>query len=146
MEKIKRRKILKGGIAALKNRYVTLSKNEQFEVRSKITGRIVTVVGLDYEWNEIIRYRIKGEGYFDVNRFEPVKYEISADEFFKIKTELDLLKKQYNKIYISKKAIKNKIADLKLELISKEESYLNLDSSEEHYKIEALEELLEENK
>jgi hypothetical protein len=146
MEKIKRRKILKGGIAALKNRYVTLSKDEQFEVRSKVTGRIVTVVGLNYKWNEIKEYKIKGEGYFDVNRFEPAKYEISADEFFKIKAELDLLKKQYNKIYISKKAIKNKIADLKLELIYEEESCLNLDSSEEHYKIEVLEELLEENK
>lgn len=130
----------------MKNRYVTLSKDEQFEVRSKVTGRIVTVVGLNYEWNEIKEYKIKGEGYFDVNRFEPAKYEISADEFFKIKAELDLLKKQYNKIYISKKAIKNKIADLKLELIYEEESCLNLDSSEEHYKIEVLEELLEENK
>lgn len=130
----------------MKNRYVTLSKDEQFEVRSKVTGRIVTVVGLNYKWNEIKEYKIKGEGYFDVNRFEPAKYEISADEFFKIKAELDLLKKQYNKIYISKKAIKNKIADLKLELIYEEESCLNLDSSEEHYKIEVLEELLEENK
>ena len=130
----------------MKNRYVTWSKDEQFEVRSKVTGRIVTVVGLNYEWNEIKEYKIKGEGYFDVNRFEPAKYEISADELFKIKAELDLLKKQYNKIYISKKAIKNKIADLKLELIYEEESCLNLDSSEEHYKIEVLEELLEENK
>ena len=127
----------------MKNRYVMLSKDEQFEVRSKVTGRIVTVVGLDYEWNEITRYKIKGEGLFDVDRFEPAKYEISADEFFKMKAELDLLKRQYNRIYISKKAIKEKIE--KLKLICEEESYLNLDSAEEYYKIEVLEELLEEN-
>lgn len=127
----------------MKNRYVTLSKDEQFEVRSKVTGRIVTVVGLDYEWNEITRYKIKGEGYFDVDRFEPAKYEISADEFFKMKAELDILKNGLNKRYISRDIIKEKIEELKR--IYAFELHSDLDVAEEYYKIEVLEELLKEN-
>jgi len=124
------------------NRYVTLSRDEQFNVRSRVTGRVVTVVGLNYEWNEIKEYKIKGEGYFDVERFEPADYAISASEFFEMKNELKLLKDKINKEYISKDAILKKILRLmQLIDIRKDDGF---NTSEQNFAIKILEQLLEE--
>lgn len=125
------------------NRYVTLSRDEQFNVRSRVTGRVVTVVGLNYEWNEIKEYKIKGEGYFDVERFEPADYAISASEFFEMKNELKLLKDKINKEYISKDAILKKILRLmQLIDIRKDDGF---NTSEQNFAIKILEQLLEED-
>ena len=53
--------------------YITLSKNQHFEVKSKVTNRIVTVTGFGIKDNQVVEYAIRNEGWWDATRFEQIE-------------------------------------------------------------------------
>lgn len=93
--------------------YITLSKNQYFQVVSKVTNRILTVTGFGIEDDRVVEYAIHNEGWWDVTRFEKIetiyekaqrleienlqlKKEKMEDRFEKIEKKLEQIDKMLN--------------------------------------------------
>ncbi len=79
--------------------YIQLQKKDFFKVLSKVTDRKLTVVGLYIENDEIVKYEIRGEGDWYINRFIKVKNDklITQEEFNELKQRVKQLEEQINK-------------------------------------------------
>ena len=75
----------------VKMKRIDLKRGDYFEVKSRVTGRIVTVTGLCIDEDEILEYEIKGEGWWNVNRFEKVEQRVTFDEFYLLEQRVERL-------------------------------------------------------
>lgn len=73
-------------------RHIKLKKQDYFKVISKVTYRMLTVVGIYIEDDEVIMYDIKDEGQWYVGRFYKV-LETGVD-YQSIYNEIDDLRKR----------------------------------------------------
>ena len=70
---------------------IDLKRGDYFEVKSRVTGRIVTVTGLCIDEDEILEYEIKGEGWWNINRFEKVEQRVTFNEFYLLEQRVERL-------------------------------------------------------
>lgn len=76
--------------------YITLSKNQYFQVVSKVTNRTLTVTGFGIKDDRVVEYAIHNEGWWDATRFE--KIETIHEKVERLEIENLQLKKQNEKL------------------------------------------------
>lgn len=81
--------------------YIRLNKEDYFKVMSKCTDRILTVVGLYLQDNEVVKYEIKGEGDWCVSRFNKMISGITEEDFYKLQHKVEELDDKINRIIIN---------------------------------------------
>ena len=77
--------------------YIRLNKEDYFQVMSKYTDRILSVVGLYLQNNEVIKYEIKGEGDWHVSRFNKIISGITEEDFYKLQHKVEELEDKINR-------------------------------------------------
>lgn len=61
-------------------RRIDLKRRDYFKVISKVTNRMITVIGLLVDGDKILRYNIDGEGWWDANRFRAIDSSVDDDD------------------------------------------------------------------